>query len=332
MEQNLDFSKYPEIEEVIRITKELEIRNWEKYDGSQDLEDYLDNMHQILTKDLWVFPQILLRFDGSMDLPLKFYRAREVSSIKNREIRSEYSYPPVASVKTQRANLKNYPVFYAADDPLTAILEVLNKEHYDDAIGKKFIISRWEIINAKDIILAPFLFEGLNSDNPFIGLSEIWNQQIRTLNKDNLSNSQIEGFLEILRFYSRVFLNDKDHAISSYIAHHYIHKDFSIKSDVFIYPSIRSDRRTVNFAIHPNFSDENMYIKSLYLVEIKEIEEIKNTIERVRFKILEYGISRGFRILWKRLSENDKIFPQMFKEDWADAIQLENDVVNNGGK
>lgn len=65
------------------------------------------------------------------------------------------------------------------------------------------------------------------------------------------------------------------------------------KTDLFLYPSIQSEKKVINIAINPNTVDESLIMKYLLILEVTELDLERNHIQ---FAISQYGICDGNKI------------------------------------
>ena len=65
------------------------------------------------------------------------------------------------------------------------------------------------------------------------------------------------------------------------------------KTDLFMYPSIQSSMKDINFAINPNTVDECLMLKYLLILQVTDLDLENNLI---RVDTTHYGISDGSKI------------------------------------
>ena len=81
------------------------------------------------------------------------FRARMLAESDNPNDPKAFSYPPLKFNKLGRANLKSKPVFYASDDPLTAIIESLKA----GTVQKDMYLAEWGFKNKVSIPSFPVI-------------------------------------------------------------------------------------------------------------------------------------------------------------------------------
>jgi hypothetical protein len=198
---------------------------------------------------------------------LTFYRARKSDEILNPSIYSEYSFPPVTFCKRAlRANLPLHPVFYASNHAMTTVKETIQNGNYK---GEILTVSRWIMKDTNTYHVAPFLFHGLSTSHPWYSRVE----KIKTegLIDGGMNPKDLNGAILMLKGLANEFFNDKDYRLSASIAHSYLYSNIpDFKCDLMAYPSIQNDGKSVNFAVHPNFVHDRLYIDKLYTIELGE--------------------------------------------------------------
>ena len=241
-----------------------------------------------------------------------FYRARRYNEIKNLNLISEYNYPPVfICKKIQRANLPYHPVFYASNNALTTISETIH-DHYTK--GEVLAISRWRMHDTEPFIIMPILFHGLNSEHPFYNrVNEIINSGIDDA-IPGMTKVEKENYLLILRALSKEYFNSKDYRISASLSHSTLYSEDDQDCDIILYPSVRTDGRSVNFAVHPNFVENRVFMEEIYIIKIGGY--CKLTLE-VNCEFVYHGTVVGKDIKWLKIdfsSDKHKEIIDLFKQ------------------
>lgn len=329
-DKNPDFSNMPTLAKVKSVIKELESLKWEKFKPGDSVSIYNKKIEETLTGILGGISLNYRWFDGSRTLPFNFYRVRPFDEFKNIRLRNEYSYPPAIIPSHQRANLPGYPVFYASDFPLTAVIEVIRThKNLSEIKDRYFCLSVWKVTGDQSAVLAPLLYDGIPTDNPLYEFGQYTKGQEPEELKSLFTPDQIAGMEEMLKFYSRVFQNDDQYTISSFIGHRHLYNDvdapdnqpeLQFRGDILIYPSIRLDKRSINYAIHPNFADERMTLSSIYKIRIKNFIEENSFLSGFTFDLAAYAHNDKGRIIWLNPDPNNELYKRKLREDFPPEI------------
>ncbi|MCG6189104.1 RES family NAD+ phosphorylase [Maribellus maritimus] len=282
------------------IDELLLIDKWDNYKIKSSPKKFEKRLHQLFSSKLGLFPQVL-KFMKGKDFTFPFYRLRKETYNMNRVLISEYSYPPNKIIKsTQRANIPYHPVFYCADNPMTAILETVRDEK---EINPKtnYYLSEWKLKPDIDYRVTPFLFGNLDASSPFKSMSDDNFKKIEKM-LEGYEREEIESFKKIMHFLSHLFVYDNSYVISSFIAHSHLYAPHNYRTDIFIYPSHQTERKHVNFAIHPNVVTEKMQLKSVYKMNIEKLnlDEGFCTV-----KTTQIGKNNDSIIYWENVSETN---------------------------
>jgi len=228
---------------------------------------------------------------------------------------TEHSYPPIDKVQYGRCNFPGHPVFYGSNNAMTALLEAATYGNYKN---RTFCISVWKMDKSdKNFNLQTFLQSELHSTNYF---SELAKAEIEGFNKAidyNLTKDQEKGLREFLKFLHESFINDKNYAISSVLAHRSIYALHNYATDLLIYPSKQTQLRGVNFAIKPNLVDNEMKIERFYIVKTDNYNS-KNG--NVKITISKYGRIENNLIFWRNISPEDKDYKEAFMRDFKSML------------
>ncbi len=307
---------YLEYQEVKERLAELEKNEWNILKKGDAKEEFKRYMHHELTKELKIYPCSMLPYNGMGRLPFQFFRVRPVKEIVNPSLRTEFSYAPIYFSKTQRANLYGSPVFYASNDPLTALMEVVrNYKYYKDNPNEEYYLSYWRLKDSRKINLSFLLNGNISSENPFYPLVDFQNNNLENiLIKDGLNKKQIEGVKLLFEFYSKVFLKDENYAISSYIADTHLYSDSKYRTDILMYPSLQTDSRSINFAIHPNFVDERMYLKAVFRLKVDDMKYLNSQIHSMTYTFKNYGIMKESSLIWRPDMRDSEEFQPILDE------------------
>jgi hypothetical protein len=239
---------------------------------------------------------------------LQFYRARKDidEKINPLILSSTYSYPYSYFCKeNNRANIANYPVFYAGDNIGTAILETRPGNDID------YIITKWKFIPSRNVRFASFFHSNTRIDNKwkhFLDDSEI--------NKENdyrklFPNKALQINLLTDYWAEKFLFEEPPYKATSHLAHSLIYIMELI--DFIVYPSRANNHLSTNFAFHPNFVDKfgsiehavglNLKKKgeNIYNFDFNKIAEINfNSINWRQFKDSDYRETvKNFNLIYK---------------------------------
>ena len=316
-EFNETFNGYPTLEQAKKSIDELSKYSWERFELEDNLEEHIEKIRTKLFSDGFVGIPSLIQESNESYFPFNFYRVRALDEFSNINLPSEYSYPPRQFCKSvQRVNYPNYPVFYASAKPSTSIIEVIKANHNKNP-ERKYCISKWKINTCIGLNFAPFVFHDDTEDNPCIEfVKRIYSELPRIFN--GLSNDKIEAIKLRMKYYCQAFLNDDKYAISTYIGHSYIYPSHDKRADIFMYPSVQLDKKSLNFAIHPDCVDERMSLDRVYIGKIDKLDLSSNLYG---LSISKYAqVNNGF-FDWKEIKLNDETYKQYLKEDFGEALQ-----------
>lgn len=128
-----------------------------------------------------------------------------------------------------------------------------------------------------------------------------------------LSHEELESMREVLKFLSRLFVED-NYVASSYIAHSHLYAPHNLRADVFIYPSIQTDLHMINFAIHPNTVAHKMVLNKIYYLSASEFAYLKtSSTANFKFSFHQYATNENSVLMWKEFDDtNAEEFKKMF--------------------
>jgi len=324
--RRLNDDDFPSHNETLGFIEKLNSENWEEFDGL-DSGKYIKEIHQRITGISKMLSAYLLIGPNEMANHFKFFRVRKTSEIKNKFLRSEFSYPPATfSNSNLRANLKGCPVFYASDHPTVALLEYLQQwEDPSKYVETEFVISRWKMNHPHKIVMAPFIPKTVQNVNEYTVLSQFTNDEFRKRVGVELNDDKINGLREMHEYFSNLFINDKNRTISSYIGHYYLYYMAPLITTLFIFPSKMAKHGKLNFAIHPNVVDERMEISHIYRVKVKSIRDFGKKGMEFNFDIVnDFGVNENTRIVWSPINEVSDYFQENFKKDWGQEFNMPN--------
>lgn len=290
------------IDEIILID------NWTPYKIKTSPKKFEKRLRELFIDKLGILPHIVLPLN-EREFPFKFYRLRKKTKSMNEMLFSEYSYPPNHMVKmTQRANIPFYPVFYSSDNPTTAIYETVRTNEKVNT-NDIYYLSEWEIRKGEDIRVCPFLFGNVHEDSAYRLLSDVSITKVKEMLHE-YSEDETLGFIEILKLLSHLFVFDNSYVISSYIAHSNLYATHIYRPDIFIYPSIQADKKSVNFAIHPNSVTSKLSLNKVLKLKVKELNKDEQSCI---VSILSVGINKDNNLHWAESNEETEIGREMIK-------------------
>lgn len=307
-----------EIQKFKEVLKSIENFNKETLKKPTDftqINDYLKYLDQIFMQHFKGIHNMMQIVKPKL-FPFKMFRVREFEPIKNKDLFNEYSYPPATFVEDGRCNFKNHPVFYCSTNPITSLIEVVRNTEYT---SKKFCISTWSLIdNDEDLIIESFLQSNLHPLNAF---QEMANNCIKNIDKafeQKINNDQKLGVIEFYKFLDSKFIEDKDYAVSAFLAHRRLYANHNYRSDIIIYPSVQTESKSVNFAIQPNFVDNCMKLERFYIVELDHYDKTTN---KFVLTFSQYGKIEKNVILWRDLRPGNLDYEENFKKDFKAYLE-----------
>lgn len=205
-----------------------------------------------------------------------------------------FSYPPNPS--RGRANLKGYPVFYCSFNPTVSLLE-MKDDFNPDTI---YYVSEWEIVFKGDTLCHPLLYNSKTSLSDFSTANhakDMMDRFIANTVLHKISDDNKESLKHLLTKLGDLFtLPTSDYYnITSAYAHNLLYElkeqDFDIS--LLMYPSVTSEHKGVNLAIHPNFVNSKMRLKTISRIRVTSYSEIKTGIS-----LISAGLPISDKIDW----------------------------------
>lgn len=311
-----EYSKFPKLNKAIQSIERLKKIEWPIYEKGTNIREFIKSIEKIIYSEFEIFLNVIqpIRIN---EFKLQFFRVREFSSFTNPNIFAEHSYPPTNLAKMGRCNFPNHPVFYASNNPLVALLEVIRDNDYTN---KKYCISSWELVNSdEELMLQTFLQTELHEDNPFNILKEGTNVNFDSSFEQKLPPDQKAGTQEYLKFLQNSFINDSNYSLSASIAYKALFAPHNMATDILLYPSVQSRFKGVNMAINTNFVDQNMVVKRFYIVEV---DNYNRTDDSFKLKFSRYGDISKNVLIWKELHPEDNLYKEYIHMDFG--LQLDN--------
>jgi hypothetical protein len=179
------------------------------------------------------------------------------------------SHPPKSITKKGRANIEKHPVLYVASNKQTALLEIKDQL----SPGDTFYLTKWIIKFNRPTLSHWLLLNSLTRD-PQHDLAIFSNEIIKGL-KGALTGLKTDDHDNLIYSVQKVGdlfseISDTYYNITSAYAHKtlYQSREKNLHIDILAYPSIKSEQRSFNFAIHPNLLKNNQ-------IQLKQISELK---------------------------------------------------------
>lgn len=314
---------FPGKDKVKNAIRKLTQEPFPSYNGNtmRMCFDYAKNIQDTFIQEFGI-PIVNLSTGKQKLFNTPIYRVREFSEDINIYLFQEYSYPPPSlNKKMGRCNFPNYPVFYGSTVPEAAILEAI----YLELSPKEYLVSVWEINpTEEDVIIQTFFNERLPFANPYC---YHYDDLIYELNEDvfkgQLDCEQLEAYNLYLRYLSSIFnCKTNDYSISAALAFAALYSDEPNRTDILLYPSIQTMKRTVNLAIAPNFVNNSMRMCRMYRV----VAQYVKMPDRVDLGVapLVYGKVNGHIIEGFDFDRNNQEHVEQFKSDFKVSQILAN--------
>ncbi|MFT6443276.1 MAG: hypothetical protein ACJASM_002836 [Salibacteraceae bacterium] len=316
--------KFPDSAQAKKAIERLNGIEWPNFTDQTQVVDFIKDFEKQYFKDLEALPNVF-KFKKPSEFVLPLFRVREFDPIANKDLISEYSYPPSNIAKIGRCNFPKRPVFYCSNNPMVALLETIRDGEYKD---KTFCISKWRINpSEQEFVLEHFLRSDLPEDNPFKILVDAERSQLREEFKEFWNDEIEHGFELIQEFLHKAFISDKNYGLSATLAHRTIFAPHNMATDILIYPSVQSRFKGVNMAISPNFSDQQMHAQRMYLVKVNNVDLDKDEFKLTFTK--HYAVVEKNLILWKKITPENQEYRQFLLEDFQRYLGEDFDFVFN---
>ena len=294
----MDIEQFPKKETVLKSIEKLKKMSFTKFIEGDDVSTFVNLILEILSNEFGPKLNAKLPYNTNKFLS-KFFRVREWESFTNINLIREHSYPPLDYVKMNRCNFPRFPVFYCSIDPMTALLEVVRDFNGSEKI---YCISKWELfLTNENMVFESFLQTDLPKDNQFAETRDRIREQI--CSSFSLNKEQEEGLIEYLKYLDNSFINDDDYSLSATLAHIALYNNDNYRTDVLMYPSVQTVFNGINFAIQPNFVENNMKLTRLYILNFEKFNP-KN--RKISLTFLEYAEVEKNRVVWKNIKQNDE--------------------------
>lgn len=316
---SLEYNKFPSLKKVNEAINKFKAVGFPEYQTNNSVDDYIKKIDILITEELEYFPNLMSVHNEGNDLDLVVYRVRPIDSIQNINLFSQHSYPPSNVAPFGRCNYPKFPVFYGSNNPMISLLEVARESGGEN---KKYCISKWKVNPGIKLILQSFMQMSLPKGNNFKTFQERQRKRVNEPFQNNLSDDQCDGLLRLLQFLDESFINDKDYALSASLAHRVFYPPHNLKTNLLLYPSVQSRFAGLNFAIHPNFVDNEMKVERFYIMELKSYDP--NT-RKIIVSITDYKEIKPNEGLWKNVNPDDPNYLKMVKEDFGALLESDDD-------
>lgn len=215
----------------------------------------------------------------------------------NKSQASSFSYPPAANCKIGRANLAGFPVFYAALSGDTALREFRNMYNEPLREGDIVYISEWNYKKGTKATYSQFIYDETTVLGEKIVDINVSNQKKLARISRIYSQEKKAAFKVLIEKIGSLYISDKSYLKSSFLSHYLLYDDrptFPFRVNALIYPSVQAGFKGINYALHPEFVDQNVILKSIQKVSFISFEDGKSSLS-----FLELGIPKSSgKITW----------------------------------
>ncbi len=195
------------------------------------------------------------------------------------------------------ANLPGLPVLYTADNEHTAIYEKIATAP-QEYLDKDFYISEWKLRPGTSMNTIMLLFGIIDQEHFYYEIAKSNFERLsRTMKIYSRANRKTLEY--IVRSLGLIF-KQESYFISSALANDWMNtgrNDKFARVDCLLYPSVRKDKSGINYAFHPEFVKNNMYISSIRKMQLDGFR-----IEGLNFSLKQLGVIDGSSILWHNTS------------------------------
>lgn len=258
---------------------------------SVDLEnpDY-NKVKNAFFENVDFLPFVNAPFDRKTLKELPLYRTRPAWQIKDKELGNATTFgaPPIdKDVGIQRASWKCRNVFYGGDSFETALLE---SKRMDE--GNEFYVSKWlfDLDRLKDETYDfRVLFDSeLPSNNPWINFTNGFTGLLESHKERYGEEATVELAYLHKKFCDLFLIEDKKYyPLTAFLTDYQIYSKYNTQNVVFfpfvIYPSVENNRMSCNFAIHPLFVRNYMYLDTVSHVKVLKSKGDKPELEFIKF-------------------------------------------------
>jgi hypothetical protein len=307
--------KIPSVKDILKVVEEFNFNDWIGLDAAK-VPEYVHELDKyFVSKFGFIFRTI--RQSNTDKLPQKIYRVRKYNLKINEGLISEFSNPPAsATTFIQRANLPFHPVFYCAPSAHTALLETLLPT-FDKETENLYYLTEWTFRENQPAYVTPFIFGDYNHVASY---NEMGKKALVDLKSKiaTITDEEEKSLEAVLKGFSKLFEYKDSHIISAYLGHIHLYATSNIRTDIFMYPSIQTDKRSINFAIHPNAVIHKLFLNRVFIVKINNYHfDIGGGAAKFDLSLEDrLGINNhhGY-LIWRNLPDEDfndfkKLFPE----------------------
>lgn len=315
---------FPKIDEVKKALKRIKEKEFPAFDYSESVDSYVEQIKDIITKELGYYFAPLQVFKHS-HFNLNIFRAREYESFSNINLIREHSYPPTNLAGFGRCNFPKFPVFYSSNNGMTALIEAVKANG-----NTKQCISKWSITSPEsELVFQSFLQVALPDENHYKMLSDVIKEKIsepflkeygRPLEKE-----RVQGLREYLKFMDGTFINDNNYNLSATFAHLALYAPHNFRTDILMYPSVQTMYKGVNLAISPNFVENYLKLDRLYVVSLDNYNSSRGNV-KVQFH--EYAEVEKNVVMWKKIKPDDEKYNELIRKDFGIPLKSEFKKIN----
>ncbi|MGN6212487.1 hypothetical protein [Parafilimonas sp.] len=302
--------------QILKVLEEFDSIDLENKLKAKSLQEYVQELDDFFVSKLG-FIFFSVRTSNTNKVPSKVYRLRKQEGFINTSLITEFSHPQVSKTLLQRANLPNCPTFYGSPSAHTALLETLELSFKKEG-NNFYYLSEWSFREDQPIYISPFIYGEYDVVDEYNSMSK---KAFKDLEEEFSvrTEEQSKCLEEMLHFYATIFEKKEDHLLSSYLAHKHFYTPSNIRTDMLIYPSIQTNKSSLNFAIHPNAVMHKMFLNRVFLFKIDDYKSDINSGElEVAFDMSDLvGLNNhhGY-LIWTNLSYQDmedfkKLFPEI---------------------
>jgi hypothetical protein len=203
-----------------------------------------------------------------------------------------FSYPSTDACRYNgRANIKNHPVFYCADNPITAIMESKL------ALGDTAFISVWRVRFTGSVQYAGYLPVNLPAKNPWFNTATIQFDKIKN-HIQSIQSGKDEQLKILFEFLFQIFVTETEpYSLTSWLSHRMLY-NFGIQ--FIVYPSFQTKSWQCNMAFHPNVVDLFFSFHRVFEFKMSRIDE-----DGGKFTISKMGRMKSTGIIWTEAPEDE---------------------------
>lgn len=234
-------------------------------------------------------------------MPIYRARVQYENDIIDENCPKSFGCPPFRPTTHGRANRRGQVVFYASGDKITPFFEKRTDIEKQLAIEPEKVIvylSKWIIPDSPDNVMINSIFLGVdeNSTNFAAFMAKGMREQFNLMFA-KLPDKAREYFEYCQMLYNGLFTTkgEEHYHITSSIAYQMFVSIYRKNTDIPIiaYPSVATDKNTVNFAFRKDFAERH-----LRLYEVEKVQMIGFEGSGVKYHRLKKGIFKDGDMNW----------------------------------